>query len=175
MADEIFLIDTNIISNASKRRPHPAISSWLAQQPRLAIPFPVVLELEAGTAELGRRDPHKADLLRTFVDDIFKTQPEYPEMTPKVARLLGEMMCCRPLSNLWISSSIGRKPGQDLSIAAMSIIHGMPIAILNDKDFELIDDYFELPGVFNPAFNHWPVPYAADRCSVPSTANAYMI
>lgn len=175
MADEIFIIDTNIISNASKSRPHPAISAWLAAQPRLAIPFPVVLEMEAGTAELRRRDPHKASLLRTFVDAIFETEPDYPEMTPAVARLLGEMMCCRPLTNLWLSSSIGRKPGQDLSIAAISIIYQMPIATLNDKDFELIDDFYQLPGVFNPAFGTWPVPHAEGRSPSPSFADVYMI
>jgi len=163
MADEIFIVDTNIISNASKTRPHPALSAWLASQSRLAIPFPIVLELEAGAAELKRRDPHKAGLLRSFIDDIFGTEPDYPEMTPAVARLLGEMMCCRPLSNLWLSSSIGRKPGQDLCIAAISIVYGMPIATLNDRDFELIDDFYELPGVFNPVFGTWPVPRAADR------------
>ncbi len=173
MADEIFLIDTSVISNASKRRPHPAISAWLAQQARLAIPFPVILEMEAGTAELHRRDPQKAAALRNFVDDIFETEPDYPPMTPAVARLLGEMMCCRPLSNLWISSSIGRKPGQDLAIAAVSIINGMPLATLNNRDFELIDDYFELPGVYNPAFDLWVVPRTADRMAAQFAMTAH--
>lgn len=173
MAEEIFLLDTNVISNASKRRPHPVLSSWLAGQPRLAIPYPVLLEMEAGTAELDRRDPHKAMMLRRFIDDFMDTEPDYPAMTPNVARLLGEMMCCRPLSNLWLSSSIGRKPGQDLAIAAVAIVYKMPIASLDETDFTLIDEYFSLPGLFNPAFGTWPVPRYADRMTVPDAMTAH--
>jgi hypothetical protein len=94
-------------------------------------------------------------------------------MTPNVARLLGEMMCCRPLSNLWLSSSIGRKPGQDLAIAAVAIVYEMPIATLDETDFTLIDEYFSLPGLFNPAFGTWPVPRCGDRMRAPNALTAH--
>uniref|UniRef100_UPI003F49A8FE PIN domain-containing protein n=1 Tax=Ensifer adhaerens TaxID=106592 RepID=UPI003F49A8FE len=159
MADDIFLLDTNIISNASKQRPHPVVAEWLASQTRLAIPFAAILEVETGIAEKEQSDPVRAAELWDWMDGVLGTEFEYPVPTPQVARVLGKLICCRPLTNLWFANPLAdkRKPGQDLFIAATSIVYDMPIATLNVRDFEQIDRYFPLPGVYNPAFNVWAV------------------
>lgn len=157
MALDTFLIDTNVISNSSKRDPHPAISDWLSAQVNIAIPFPVFLEIQAGIAERRRINSESADSLERWFDRLQSAIFMYPEVTPTVARLLGEMMCCRPLTNLWSAAAPARcrKPGQDLFIAAIAIVHRLPIATLNARDFETIHRYFPLPGVFHPAFGIW--------------------
>ncbi|NKJ77827.1 PIN domain-containing protein [Rhizobium leguminosarum] len=164
MADDIFLLDTNIISNSSKRRPHPTVSAWLTAQSRVAIPFAVMLEVETGIAEKHRSDPEKAEALWEWMDQLLDTAFEYPIPTPQVARLLARLLCCRPLNQLWLANpkADNKKPGQDLFIAATAIAYDMPIATLNAKDFELIDGFFPLPGVYNPAFDVW----AVQRCQV---------
>lgn len=84
MADDIFLLDTNIISNSSKRRPHPKVSEWLMAQSRVAIPFAVMLEVETGIAEKHRSDPEKAEALWEWMDQLqilharmFFDRPDY--------------------------------------------------------------------------------------------------
>ncbi len=160
MADDIFLLDTNIISNASRKKPHPVVAEWLEAQTRLAIPFPAILEIETGIIEKHRTDPFKARELLDWMDGVLDTDFEYPVPTPQVARVLAELTCCRPLTNLWFANPQADKPkpGQDLFIAATSIVYDMPVATLNVRDFELIDSHFPLPGVYNPAFGIWAVP-----------------
>lgn len=160
MTDDIFLLDTNIISNSSKQKPHPRVSEWLRAQSRVAIPFAVILEIETGIAEKDRSDPAKAEALWEWMDKLLDTEFEYPTPTPHVARVLAKLLCCRPLTQLWLANpkADNKKPGQDLFIAATAIAYDMPIATLNAKDFELIDEFFPLPGVYNPAFEVWPVP-----------------
>lgn len=160
MTDDIFLLDTNIISNSSKRRPHPTVSEWLMAQSRVAIPFAVMLEVETGIAEKHRSDPEKAEALWEWMDQLLGTEFEYPIPTPQVARLLAKLLCYRPLTQLWLVNpkADNKKPGQDLFIAATAIAYDMPIATLNARDFELIDAFLPLPGVYNPAFNVWAVP-----------------
>ncbi|CAK07668.1 MULTISPECIES: PIN domain-containing protein [Rhizobium] len=169
MTDDIFLLDTNIISNSSKRRPHPKVSEWLMAQSRVAIPFAVMLEVETGIAEKHRSDPEKAEALWEWMDQLLDTEFEYPAPTPQVARLLAKLICCRPLTQLWLANpkADNKKPGQDLFIAATSIVYDMPIATLNARDFELIDGFFPLPGVYNPAFEVW----AVARCKVAARAD----
>lgn len=168
MADDIFLLDTNIISNASKPKPHPAIAEWLLAQTRVAIPFAAILEIETGIAEKHRSDPIRAKQLWDWLDGVLDAEFEYPVPTPQVARLLGELTCCRPLTHLWFANPLAdkRKPGQDLFIAATSIVYDMPVATLNVRDFEDIDKYFPLPGVYNPAFDVWAVPRRGSSVAV---------
>ncbi|MDP9808100.1 putative nucleic acid-binding protein [Rhizobium tibeticum] len=170
MTDDIFLLDTNIISNSSKQKPHPRVSEWLNAQSRVAIPFAVILEVETGIAEKDRSDPAKAEELWEWMDQLLETEFEYAPPTPHVARLLAKLICCRPLTHLWLANpkADNKKPGQDLFIAATSIAYDLPIATLNAKDFELIDSFFPLPGVYNPANDVW----AVQRCQVESAADA---
>jgi len=159
MADEIFLLDTNILSASSKQKQHPIIKAWLAGQERLAVPYPAILEVEVGIVERLRVDqPGGRRLRRWFNEIVVETQFEYAVPTHDVAKKLAEMMCQRELAHLWMSNSIKRKPGQDLFVAATSIAYGYPIATCDRFDFELIDRYFPLPGVYDPKNETWIVP-----------------
>ncbi|MBY5441783.1 PIN domain-containing protein [Rhizobium leguminosarum] len=158
MTGEMFLLDTNIISNSSKPRPHPAMAEWLIAQERVAIPFAALLEIETGIAQRAKDNLLAANQLWQWLDGIYETEFEYPPATPAVARVLGKMLCCRPLTHLWYPASQKRKPGQDLFIAATAVVFDLPIATADGSDFELIDRHFPLPGVFNPAFGIWAVP-----------------
>lgn len=101
------------------------------------------------------------------MDELLDTDFEYPLPTPEVARLHAKMLCCRPLKNLWLvdPKAKDKKPGQDLFIAATAIVYDMPIATLDGDDFLAIDNYFALPGVYNPAFDLFTVLPEIDRAS----------
>lgn len=157
MTDDIFLLDTNVISNTIKTYPLPAVKRWLENETRLALSFPVILEIETGIADLRRVDPTRARKLAEWVDGLLKTRFYYPPSSPEVARVLARLYCCRPLERLWQPEE-DKKPGQDLFIAAVSIVYDMPIATMNSGDFEQINKHRPLPGVFNPNRAIWTIP-----------------
>ncbi|GAC1046062.1 type II toxin-antitoxin system VapC family toxin [Rhizobium sp. No.120] len=166
MDSDIFLLNTTVLSHAEKKKPHPVLVQWLAAQSSLAIPFATFVEVETGIIERQRSNPKRAAELRYWLNDLLQTQFIFPALTPEVAHVLAKMICCRQLTDLWYKDQCDtRKPGQDLSIAAVASVYGFPIASL-DGDFERIDHYFPLPGVYNPAFDMWVVP----RCD-PREAN----
>lgn len=156
----MFLLDTNIICDARKPKPPPALKNWLRSQDEIAIPFPAMVEIEQGIAELRKNNPAKAQELRDWMDGVLAGRHYYPAVNSDVARMLAEMYCCRPLKNLWYTDAgkKERKPGQDLFVAAIAICHSLPIATSDTYDFVLIDRHFPLPGVFSPMAQEWAVP-----------------
>jgi predicted nucleic acid-binding protein len=171
MTEEIFLLDTNVISNSSKTSPLPAVSKWLARQSRLAIPFGAILEVETGIAELWPVDPVRARKLTDWIDGLLKTSFYSPPYTPAVARLVAKLYCCHPLRKLWYPEE-DKKPGQDIFIAALSIVYDMPIATMNHGDFVQINKFQALPGVYNPNHQIWAVPRSIKYSAVSQSADA---
>ncbi|PDT50156.1 PIN domain-containing protein [Sinorhizobium fredii] len=155
---DIFLLDTNVISNAQKKKPHPTLAAWLDRQSKVAIPFPVIVEIEQGIREVSISNPEKASELRAWIDDILESDILYPDITPQVAQHLAALQCCRPLKNLWRIDPNARKQksGQDLFIAAVSLAYELPIATM-DRDFVVIHRYFPLPGLYDPIRDEWLV------------------
>ena len=158
MSSDTFLVDTNILSNGQKKSPDHQLTNWLAQQKRIAIPYPVIVEIEQGIGHLYPRNPVRAQLLRSWFDGLLDTQFLFPEMTPAVARLQAALYSCRPLKHLWfVGHDSEKRPGNDLAIAAVAIAHHLPIATCDTWDFGKIATFFPLPGVYNPVTDEWVV------------------
>lgn len=154
----MFLLDTNIVSHATKAKQNPIINEWFKRQDRIAIPFPVFIEIRQGITSVGRNNPQKAAELSAWLDTVVGSDFYLPPMTAAVAVKLAELYSCRPLKNFWfVGEQSDKKPGQDLTIAAVAIVHQIPIATLDGGDFAKIDFFFPLPGVYNPAFDTWIV------------------
>lgn len=162
MAGPIFLMDTNILSNAGLQQPPPGLRSWMKAMgaDSLAISFPAISELRRGAHLATKHDPQKAMRLHNWIDDILSVKFQFAELTNRAADLYAEMMTVGPLRHLYVPSPGQKKDkiGHDLLFAALSITHQMPIASFNVKDFILIDRYFPLPGVFHPVEVQWHVP-----------------
>lgn len=159
MSQTVFLLDTNILSDSSKYKQNQPLKAWMRTQTKVAIPFPVLVEFQQGISKVRLSSPEKADNLVAWFDVVLDADFVYPEMTREVALLLGEMNACRPLKNLWLVWQHHKDalPKYDLCIAAISIVHGLPIASMDTKDFMLIHKHFKLPGLFNPATGQWNV------------------
>ncbi|KQS76434.1 hypothetical protein [Rhizobium sp. Leaf383] len=155
----MFMMDTNVLSHGSKpaRNQNRTITEWFKNQPSIAIPFPVLVEIQQGIITVGREQPAKARELEQWLEGVLEADYLYPEATPAVARKLAEMNCCRPLKHLWYvnEQAKDKKPGMDLFIAAMAIVYDMPIATLDIWDFVCIHKYFPLPGVYDPSVDSW--------------------
>lgn len=165
MAGPIFLMDTNILSNAGLQRPPPGLRSWMKSMGAnsLALSFPAIAELRRGAYLSSKNDPQKAIRLHDWIDDLLSVDFQFAQLTPKASDLYAQMTTIGPLRHLYVTSPRQKKDkiGHDLLFAALSITHQMPIASFNARDFLLIDKYFPLPGVFDPLDALWCVPYHA--------------
>lgn len=171
MASRIYLMDTNILSNAGLQRPPAGLRAWMKATGAgsLALSFPAITELRRGAHLASRDDPQKALRLHTWIEDILSVNFQFAQLTTDAADLYAEMTTVGPLRHLYVASPEHKKNklGHDLMFAALSITHRMPIASFNVKDFIFIDRYFPMPGVFHPVESVWHVPYRGSELDLP--------
>lgn len=159
MVDLVYLMDTNILSNAGLQRPPPGLRSWMKTvgAKSLALSYPAITELRRGAHLAQKHDPQKAERLHTWIEDILSVDFRFAEFTPRTASVYAEMTTTGPLRYLYLTPPEQKKDklGHDLHFAALSIVHQMPIVTFNIKDFMLIDRYFPLPGLYQPIEQTW--------------------
>jgi len=151
MSDELVMIDTNVISEATKSEPRKDWGEWIDAHPRLAIPFPVWSEIQLGISSLTT-NPKKRAELEDWLADLRASEYFAPPMNEEVALLYGEMMACKPLNHLWMTvpSKNKIKVKSDLLIAAIAIVHSLPFATYDIVDFGRIDSYFKMLKLIYP-------------------------
>nr|WP_237681827.1 type II toxin-antitoxin system VapC family toxin [Agrobacterium vitis] len=117
----------------------------------------VLMEFQLGITELCARDPVKAVRLNAWYQTLLSAGFPIIETGKEVAEVWGILAADPRLKNLIIARPDAKKPrsGQDLHIAAASIVSRRPIATFNVRDFMLINSYYALPGVYNPLENKW--------------------
>jgi len=120
-----YLLDTNVISELRKIRPHGAVLAWLNanEEARLFVSAVTVGELQAGVERTRRQDPAKASELERWVDGV-----------PAVYRVLPmDTACFRECARIMHN----KQPEllQDALIAATARVHGLVVATRNERDF----------------------------------------
>lgn len=67
-----YLLDTNIVSEFRRLRPHGAVTAWRRSIPihQLAIPAVVLAEAQAGVEVMRRQDPVKAEELEFWIEGL---------------------------------------------------------------------------------------------------------
>ena len=123
----MFLIDANVLSEATRPEPDPRVLAWLARHEREIAIDPIILgEIRYGIFLLpaGKR---RARLERWFEDGVERLHclPWEAATGLRWARLLAELR-------------IGGRsmPIKDSLIAATALVHGVPVVTLNRRDFE---------------------------------------
>jgi predicted nucleic acid-binding protein len=130
-----YLLDTNVISEFRKRKPHGAVIAWLAslRDQDIQIPAVAIAELQKGAELTRQQDPAKALELEQWIDRIMATFVVLPmdgTMFREWARLMN-----RKSDDL----------SADAMIAATARVIGLTLATRNVKHFTA----FGVP-VFNP-------------------------
>lgn len=121
-----FLLDTNILSELRKAKPHGGVLSWFIanQSAGLATPSIAIFEMQMGAEKVRENDPLRAaefDFWITRVAGGSNVLPLDAEAAREAARLLKKL----PMALV-----------ADAMIAAIAKVHGLVIATRNIKDFE---------------------------------------
>ena len=123
----IYLVEANVLSEATKPDPDPRVVEWLrSNEPEIAVDPIILGELRFGILLLprGRR---RSQLERWFEDGVWKLQciPWEASIGLRWAELLATLR-----------SSGRAMPIKDSLIAATALARDLTIATLNRRDFE---------------------------------------
>jgi predicted nucleic acid-binding protein len=136
----MFLLDTNVASEATKGSPLPAVMDWLAAQPASTIHLSVITLAEIRYGIELRAEGHRRRALEIWY--------------PKMVASLGERILPvdREVAELWGDlrrrTDLARRtiPIMDAFLAATAEVHGLTLVTRNVRDFEAWG---------GPVFNPW--------------------
>lgn len=120
-----YLLDTNVVSELRKPKPHGAVLAWLNDlgDNQVYLSAVTIGELQAGVERTRRQDPGKAREIEMWVDQLAASFQVLPMDTP----------CFRE----WARLMEGKADHllEDVMIAATARIHQLTVATRNEKDF----------------------------------------
>ena len=122
----MYLLDTNIVSELRRMRPHEAVVSWLEGIPETDLHISVVTlgEIQAGIETTREQDAVKAAEIEVWADQIAGAYNVLP-MNAATFRLWAKLM--HRQSN---------KVYEDAMIAASALEHKLTVVTRNVRDFE---------------------------------------
>ncbi len=121
----MYLLDTNVISEFRKTKPHGAVIAWLRSvgSNDLFIPAVVIGEMQAGVERTRLQAPEKAAEIERFIDLVLSSYAVLPL----------DAIVFREWARLIHGKS--RDLTEDAMIAATARIHGMAVVTRNVRDF----------------------------------------
>ena len=130
-----YLLDTNVISELRKPKPHGAVVEWVRnlQPDQLFLSAVTIGELQAGVERTRRNDPAKAAEIEVWIEQV----PESYRILPMDA------VCFREWGRLMEGTP--KQLIEDAMIAATARVHGLAVATRNEAGFKQLD----VP-IFNP-------------------------
>ncbi len=121
-----FLLDTNVISELRKTRPHGAVVAWLEtlRVEQIFLSAVTMGELQTGVELTRKQDAAKAQELESWLN--------YVEMS--FAFVPMDSACFRQWSRLMSGKPYALR--EDAMIAATATVHGFTVATRDEKDFK---------------------------------------
>jgi predicted nucleic acid-binding protein len=121
----MFLLDTNIISELRRTKPHGAVIAWLDAVPAeaLFLSAMTLAEIQRGIELTRERDPSKAAEIERWLDAVAATWSILP-LTGAICRRWARLQHRKP-----------REAIEDLLIAATALEHDLVVATRNVKDY----------------------------------------
>lgn len=124
-----YLLDTNVVSELRKPRPHGAVVAWIHHQreEQLFLSAVTLGELQAGIERTRRQDPSKASEIEFWTDQLAASYQVLP-MDTSCFREWGRIMDSQPNELI-----------EDAMIAATARVHRLIVATRNESDFRKLD------------------------------------
>jgi predicted nucleic acid-binding protein len=120
-----FLLDTNVVSELRKPKPHGGVVAWLSRagDDQLFLSAVTMGELQAGVERTRAQDTKKAQEIESWLDQL----ADSIQVLPMDARCFRE----------WARLMNGKSDTllEDAMIAATARVHGLTVATRNDRDF----------------------------------------
>ena len=130
-----YLLDTNVVSELRKLRPHGGLVAWLRSidDAQLYLCAVTLGEIQAGIELTREQDPEKASEIETWLDSLTGAYNVLP-MDAAAFRSWAKLMH-KKSDTLY----------EDAMIAATAQVHGLTVATRNVRDFKALG-----LDVFNP-------------------------
>jgi predicted nucleic acid-binding protein len=130
-----YLLDTNVVSELRKLKPHGGVLAWLKelQESQIYLSAVTIGELQAGVEGMRDRDPNRAAQIQSWIDLLDEAYQVLPM----------DSACFREWARLMKGKSDDVL--EDLMIAATARIHELTVATRNERDFASVD-----VRIFNP-------------------------
>ncbi|MYC33286.1 MAG: type II toxin-antitoxin system VapC family toxin [Chloroflexi bacterium] len=121
----MYLLDTNVVSELRRPRPHPSVLSWIADVPseQLFISAVTVGEIQAGIEVTRDQDAERAQELETWLGMVIGSYSVLP-MDALAFREWARLMHHR-------SDTLS----EDAMIAATAVVHRLSVVTRNIRDF----------------------------------------
>jgi predicted nucleic acid-binding protein len=120
-----FLLDTNVVSELRKPKPHGAVLAWLTglRDEQLFLSAVTLGELQAGIERTREQNAKKAQEIESWVEQLADSIQVLPMDAP----------CFRE----WARVMHGKSETllEDAMIAATARVHGLTVATRNERDF----------------------------------------
>ena len=120
-----YLLDTNVVSELRKAKPHGAVLAWLGgmREDQLFVSAVTLGELQAGVERVRSQDREKADEIEAWVDRLAESCRILPMDGP----------CFREWGRLMNGKS--ERLVEDAMIAATARINNLVVVTRNERDF----------------------------------------
>ena len=124
----MFLLDTNVVSELRKPKPHGAVVAWLSAQPtaQLFISAMTAGEIQRGIELTRAQDAQKAASLEAWLERVLASDQVLPLDAP----------VCRAWARLMHGCSDSL--AEDAFIAATAVVHGLTVVTRNVRDFKAL-------------------------------------
>ncbi len=136
----MYLLDTNVVSELRRPKPHGAVLRWFAEVPaeQLFISAVTIGEIQAGIEITREQDVGKALALEAWLDEVASGYGVLPM----------DATCFREWARLKHRKSDTLI--EDAMIAATAVVHELVVATRNVRDFQVFDtptlNPFDNPG-----------------------------
>ena len=125
----MYLLDTNVVSELRRVRPHGAVIAWLesVRNETLHVSAVTIGEIQAGVEVTREQDPEKAAEIEAWLQEVAESHNVLSVDAP-IFRVWARLMHRRSDSLI-----------EDAMIAATATVHNLTVVTRNVRDFAVFD------------------------------------